>query len=114
MVDIFIKILYENLFGFTYKHTKLYYKNKIISTNKNAIIIFLGLCFSEYKKGFKNSIEIYEYIKGSHYFNIDFFKSDKKFFEFYLKNPKKNEFNYKEFDSLKKINQILSFFERYE
>lgn len=92
MLEILIKELYKNLFNIDYVNDCLYYNNELLSNNQNAIIIFLGLCNNEYKT-LSETKPIFEYIKGSHYFNIKLFKN-KKFIEYVTKYPPKKEFEY--------------------
>ena len=87
-----ISIIYKEVFNIDCIDFKLYFNKNIITTNKQYIIEFLGLCSKEYKRGFKINIDIYEYIKGSHYFNSEFFKYDKDFYNYLSKHPKQNQF----------------------
>jgi hypothetical protein len=114
MVDKFLKDIYKGIlfFDFDERNKTLKYKNNILSTNIDAIIEFLGLCHRRYKNGFKDINSIYEYIKGSHFFNIDII-NDKKFKEYYKNKPKKIQYNYKIYYYVDDINIIQKEYVKY-
>lgn len=93
MLDLFLIEIYKVLY-LDLKNFELKFENKIISKNKKAIINFLGLCYTQYQKGFKSNIEIFEYIKGSHFFNIEYF-NNKQLKEYHNFFSKRNQYDYK-------------------
>lgn len=106
MIDRFINILLNYLFDTSLK-----------PDNKLAYIEFLGLCKNRYKKGFKSNIEMYEYIKESHYFNSSFFKHETDFYNYLKCKPKQIEFSeYKFFYinvDIKEFDKILTIDKQY-
>jgi len=115
MIDNTISDIYSSVFGITYRNKKIMFDNKIISTNIEAIIEFLGLCYKEYLKGFSNVRQFYNFIKKSHYFNIDYIK-DKN-----LKTLSKTDNHLKRFDYQRyfdnrfiMIKKVKRFFKKYE
>lgn len=104
LVEKYINILLNYLFD-----------SKLDNIKNDVYIEFLGLCKRKYKNGFKNNIEIYEYIKGSHYFNKRFFEFDKDFYNYLMKNPKQIEFDeYKFFYIvIKEFDKISNFDKQY-
>jgi hypothetical protein len=88
-----ISEIYLNVFNVDFSGNKLKFDNKIICNKLNLIIEFLGLCSKSYQNGFKTERAAFAFIKGSHYFNIDYFKN-KRLIEYHKINPKINSFNY--------------------
>lgn len=81
-------------FGLAYKDENIIFNDVIYEdVSFEKILMFFGLCHREYKK-LRSEIELYEYIKGSHYFNKEIFKTEKKLYAYYNKYPKKIEFEY--------------------
>ena len=110
MIDNYISILYKKIFNADLKNNKLYLESVLISNSKYKILEFLGLCYREYKKGFKKQLDIYEYIKGSHYFNNDLFFDDANFRSHLNIYPKQRNFEWEKYDPVKLKNNLIKFF----
>jgi hypothetical protein len=96
IVDSLISEIYKNVFYLNFSNNKLKYKSKTIASNLNAIINFLGLCYTSYKNGFETESDAYNYISGSHYFNIEYFKN-KKLLRYYKNKAIKKSYDYKKY-----------------
>jgi len=93
IIDVLINEIYSSVFYASFTNKKLYYGKELLSNKLSAIIEFLGLCYSSYKNGFKNEQSSFEYIKGSHYFNISYIKN-KRMIKYHKIKPKKHQFDY--------------------
>ena len=105
-MDKLIEIIYKKIFNADYIiRNGLYYNNVLITNNIKLIYEFIGLCNC---KEIKSEKDKFDYIIGSHFFNIEFFDNI-NLINYYQKNPK-NRIFIKNKDDEYYIKRIESFF----
>lgn len=103
-INYLINLYLKFYFNLEYNNEYIKYNDKNIYIEFDKILMFFGLCHREYLK-IRNEIDAYEYIKGSHYFNKEIFKEDKKLYLYYTKYNKKTEFDYRKIIYVKVQNE---------